>query len=205
MNKKNIAILAVLICLLAAIGLARSRQPVPETADRSHSSSQAMLAPSSQRPAPENVAVPQHVAYGLFFGEMMALRKKAEEMERVGKPAAALRDFDKIRAQLSDTQSQALDKIAADCNDKVVKLNDLARAIIDRERARHPHGKLKEGEQLPLPPKGLKVLEEQRKDTILEARDQLRSAFGEKEFKRFDDFVQQDIAARTKGGPARQN
>lgn len=135
---------------------------------------------------------------------MMAVKKKAEEMERVGRPAGALRNFHKTRAQLNDAQSQALDQIALDCNALVIKLNDQAKRIIDRERARHPQGKLNEGESLPLPPKELKDLDEQRKKTLLDARERLRTALGEKEIKRFDDFLQEDIETRTKGSPTRK-
>lgn len=197
-------ILTTIVAILTAGVLAATRQPAPAQRAAERSAPPAITDAKAEKPEKETSAVPTHVAYGLFFGEMLALKKKADEMERTGRPAAALRDYDKERASLSREQSETLDLIARDCNDKVIRINEEAKRIIDRERARHPHGKLNEGEQVPLPPKSLAVLEEQRENTILEAREQLRTVFGEKEFQRFDDFVHKDIAARTKAGPVRK-
>ena len=148
-----------------------------------------------------NADIPKHVAYGLFFGEMAAFKKKAEENERQGLDGSSFRGHHKQRAGLNDQQAQVLDSIANDCNQAVITLNERARKIINKDRARHPHGRLNEGEPLPLPPDELRTLEDQRTATVLEAREKLRQAFGEKEFRRFDDFVQQDIASRTKAIP----
>jgi hypothetical protein len=204
MKKRQIVILTTILAILAAGVLAGTRQlaPVQPAVDRL--AAPAITEAKVGKPEKGSSEVPTHVTYGLFFGEMLALKKKADEMERSGRPAAALRDYDKRRAGLSDEQSLSLDQIAHDCNDKVIRINEEAKRIIDRERARHPHGKLNDGEQVPLPPKSLGVLEEQREKTILEAREQLRTVFGEKEFQRFDDFIHKDIAARTKSGPARK-
>lgn len=146
-----------------------------------------------------DAGVPKHIAYGLFFGEMMALKKKAAERERQGIKSDAMRDFHKLRAKLSDYESQVLDHVAAECNDKVVKLNDQARVIINRERARHPQGRLRDGESLPIAPQALAELEDHRQQTLLGAREQLKTILGQKDFDRIDTFIQQDIEARTKG------
>jgi hypothetical protein len=204
MQKRQIVILITIFALLAAGVLAASRQPKLAQHAANPSAPQAITVATVEKSERETSEVPTHVAYGLFFGEMLALQRKAEEMELSGRPAAALRDYDKKRASLSDEQSNALDLIARDCNDKVLRINYEAKRIIDRERARHPHGKLNDGEQLPLAPESLKVLEAQRKNTLLDAREQLRTVLGEKEFQRFDDFVHKDIAARTKNGPPRK-
>lgn len=199
--------IAMLICAvaLAVAGVAAARHevsvksavadPAPKPIALASASNPALLSNSVQKDS----EVPKHVVYGLFFGEMLALKKKAEERERKGLESSALRDFSKKRANLNDDQALKLDSIAVDFNDRVVKINDKAKRIIDRERARHPHGKLNDGEALPIPPQALKDLEQERKETLLQAREQVRSAFGENEFKRFDDFIQQDIDARTKG------
>ena len=148
--------------------------------------------------AQKDSGVPKHIVYGLFFGEMLALKKKAEERERQHIESSGLRSFHKERANLNEYQAQSLDLIAVEFNDKVIKINDKAKRIIDRERARHPQGRLKDGEPLPLAPQALTDLEQERKETLLQARERIRSAFGETEFKRFDDFIQQDIEVRTK-------
>ena len=168
---------------------------------RSTAANSVPTAPVNSEPKDKSsqAGVPKHIAYGLFFGEMMALKKKAAEREKQGITGDAMRDFHKVRGKFSDYESAVLDQVASECNDKVVKLNDQARTIINRERARHPHGKLKEGEALPIVPIDLSRLEEKRKQTLLDAREQLRTILGQKDFDRIDTFIQQDIESRTKG------
>lgn len=194
---------ATLICALGlAIGaVAFGWQRVTGKSSITKSAVQATPQNSATNSAPQNADIPKHVAYGLFFGEMAAFKKKAEENERQGLDGSSLRRHHKLRAGLNDQQAQILDSIANDCNEAVIGLNERARKIINKDRARHPHGRLNEGEPLPLPPDELRTLEDQRTTTVLGAREKLRQAFGEKEFRRFDDFVQQDIASRTKAIP----
>ncbi|HEV8430304.1 MAG TPA: hypothetical protein VGQ41_20540 [Pyrinomonadaceae bacterium] len=194
MKNRRIAVLLG-VAMLAGLGLAGTKLGGRSTA--ANSVSQPPLAVNAD--SKESTGVPKHIAYGLFFGEMIALKKKATEREKQGIKSDGMRDFHKVRGKLSDYESQVLDQVASECNDKVVKINDQARATINRERARHPHGRLKDGEPLPLPPAALLQLEEQRKQTLLEAREQLRTILGQKDFDRIDNFIQQDIEARTKG------
>lgn len=159
-------------------------------------------APIAPKDSPvQQTGVPKHIAYGLFFGEMLAFKKKAEERERSGLDGSWFRKHHEESVALNERQRKALELIAADCNATVLGINDKARRIINRDRARHPHGKLREGKTLPIPPPELKYLEEERTATILEAREKLRSAFGEEEFRRLDDFIQEDIASRVKTVP----
>jgi hypothetical protein len=153
---------------------------------------------SDSRDVPAQAGVPTHIAYGLFFGEMLAVKNKAAEREKQGIKSDAMREFHKSRAKLSDYEAIVLDQVASECNEKVIKLNDQARATINRERARHPHGRLKEGESLPMPPATLLQLEEQRKETLLNARERLRTMLGQPDFDRIDNFIQEDIEARVK-------
>jgi vacuolar-type H+-ATPase subunit I/STV1 len=144
--------------------------------------------------------VPEHVVYGLLFREVEAFKRKAEEREHQdhGQDAASLRAHHKRRAKLNDHQDFVLGQIAANCQREVARLDRRAKAIIDAEKARHPFGRLKPGEALPAPPEELGRLERQRTDAVLKARDQLRAALGEEEFRRFDDFARKDGAEKIK-------
>jgi hypothetical protein len=195
MKNRRVAVLLV-IGMLAGLALAGTKFGRRSTAANSVPKPALPTGPANST---TQAGVPKHIAYGLFFGEMLALKKKAAEREKQGIKSDAMRDFHKLRGKLNDYESQVLNEIATECNEKVVKINGQARAMINRERARHPHGRLKEGESLPLVPAELMQMEEQRKQTLLEARERLRTILGQKDFDRVDNFIQQDIEARTKG------
>ena len=197
-NRKTVLLLGVAIVM--AVVFAGTRLSFYSTAAKSAPNSTTSLSAASETSLGQSQgSVPKHVAYGLFFGEMMAFKKKAAERERQGIKSEAMRNFHKSRGALTDYESQVLDQVAAACNEKVVGLNDQARAIINRERARHPHGKLKDGEALPPPPSVLTQLEDRRTQTLLDAREQLRVVLGQKDFDRIDAFIQRHVEARTKG------
>lgn len=144
------------------------------------------------------VEVPKQIVYGILFREMAVYKKKAEEKEAKGENATALRQHHKEKLKLNDEQFVALDRIAAESNRKVEKLDASAKKIIDSFRAQFTDRKLKAGDPVSPPPAELKSLQAQRDATILAAREELRRALGEAEFKRLDDFVQQDISSKLK-------
>jgi hypothetical protein len=205
MNRRSLLIALCLVALMTgalAFGSitsgARSAKPSADGAPAAQVSSQ----PAAARAAAQQPAnVPQHVVYGLLFREVAAFKKKADQMRDRGQDGSALRDFHKQRAKLSDQEAQVLDRVADDCMHALLPLDKQAQALIKADRARHPGGLLQQGEALPLPPAKLKALEQQRRETILNGRDQLRAAMGEAEFQRFDQFVHQDITDRIKPVP----
>lgn len=140
--------------------------------------------------------VPEYVVYGMLFREVNEFGKKAKEKENRGENGSGLRNFHRNKAGLDERQSQALEKIAADCQSEVEVLDQKARKIIRDGRAQHPGGLLAKGETLPVPPAELKNLNEQRVKTILKARDFLRASFGEGEFQRFDKFSKKEAAEK---------
>jgi hypothetical protein len=109
-------------------------------------------------------------------------------------------------ANLDEVQTSQLDQIAKETNDEVEKLNVRARKIIEEIRAKHPDGKLAQGELPPTPPAELGELSAKRRDVILQARERIRSVFGENEFQRFDRFLQERMkpAIRPLGKPGTQ-
>ena len=133
------------------------------------------------------------------------MNKKADDEERQGRNGEQFRKLYKQMARLNDVQTSQLDQIAAETNDAIEKLNVRAMQIIKEVRAKHPDGKLAQGELPPAPPAELGQLSAQRRDVILQARERMRSVFGEGEFQRFDKFLQERMKPAIRrlgnGGP----
>jgi hypothetical protein len=144
----------------------------------------------------QTVTPPEQVIYGLLFREVAAFKKEARDREARGQDASFLRKHHKEHLKLNDDEDAALARIAEETDADVRKTDKEARKLIDKERARHPEGKLKEGEALPAPPEALGTLQRQRDARVLKGRDDLRAAVGEEAFKRLDASVRQDITAK---------
>lgn len=142
---------------------------------------------------PEAADVPEHVVYGQMFRHIKELHKKANDEERQGRDGAHFRKLYKQMARLDDRQAESLDQVAAETNAEVEKLNRRAMKLIGDLRAKHPEGKLAPGEQPPAPPAELAELSAARLARLTEARERLRTLFGEQEFQRFSEFVRQRI------------
>lgn len=175
-----------------------STQPAPQT------TAVVPAVPQSQDSSGQNTAdaqaeaVPDEVIYALLFREVRAFNEKAKAEEQLGNDAAWLRTFHRRQAGLTEEQAGELDRIADKNERSVAKIDEKARKIIDAARARYKNGKLKEDESLPEPPEVLKKLQKQRDSIVLQARDELRTVFGEPEFKRFNDFARKDITSKIK-------
>jgi hypothetical protein len=158
------------------------------------------FAGSTQEP---NAQIPETVIYRQLFRHIDFVKGKAEEKDKNGEDGSALRSFYKRQAKLNDKQTRDLEAIAAECNAAVDKLDKKARKLMDDFRARHPGGKLAEGELPPPPPAELGLLQEERNNTILQARTKLRDAFGQQEFERFNEYVKRGIVPNIK--PVKMN
>lgn len=179
MGKKRLVIFSCLAVLLAgALTLSR------------HTFSKAVLQdlPPPAHPPTHSPTVPDHVVYNFLFHKVVRLREKTRALQaqgRIGhKPYFPLQR----EAGLSDGQATALEAIAFACWQQVARQNEKAQAIIKAFQSRFPEGRIPEGGAPPPPPE-LKALWEERNAIILRARDQLRAAFGEEAFVRFDNYA----------------
>ncbi|MBI4751815.1 MAG: hypothetical protein HY774_25305 [Acidobacteria bacterium] len=137
--------------------------------------------------------IPSQAVYFQLFRQVAALEAKAvESPANADKYRAVYRNL----AGLTDAQNAVLLKTAVDCTRQVNSLDARAKTIIASFRAQFPNGQVPQGKTLPPPPPELLQLQKDRDATILRFRDQLRTAFGEAAFARFDAFVQGNIGSK---------
>jgi hypothetical protein len=187
MSKK---LLGALTCVALAVGVLLLNRPRQITQASAPS-------PPQTRPgtieAPRRSHPPEHVIYRFFFHHLMALKDRAAEVERKGGDGKALRAYYKNKAKLSDSQANNLDQIAADCDREVARLDARAKALINAFRVRASAAHSANGKPLPELPPELKALQQQRDQTILGARQKLRTAMGIEAFRQLDDFIKVDV------------
>lgn len=143
-------------------------------------------------------AIPLRVVYRQLFHHYVALKNKAAELESQGKNGATARHYYKREAKLSDKLERELERVAAKTDKEVEQLDKKAREVINQYRAQYPNGQMKKGETLPPAPPELQALQEEKNKAIMAGRDELRRAFGEDEFNRFEEFVRQNVASKMK-------
>lgn len=148
--------------------------------------------------------MPDSVVYRHLFRHVAALKAKADDSERQGESAEHLRGFFKHKAKLNDEQARTLDEIAARCALGIEAIDERARPIIEAYKAQYPNGQVPHGQLPPPPPDELRQLTRERDELVLGKRDELRSAFGEEAFSRFQEFVKNKIAPNVSPVSARQ-
>jgi hypothetical protein len=145
------------------------------------------------QPAPTPV-IPDLIAYRHLFRHAAAFKKQAEEADKLGKNSASYRAFFKNKADLNEAQARTLDDISSQCDQEIHALDMKAKAIVSAIRAQYPKGQLPHGQRPPAPPTELKSLREARDAIVGRACERLQAAFGDAEFRRFDDYVKHQVA-----------
>jgi hypothetical protein len=138
--------------------------------------------------------LPESVKYWVLFRHLTALEAKAAAVEKRGEDGAPYRSAYRVSAKLTETQAAQLSSIAAECVARVEEKDREALAIIRAARALTPRGRLEKDAVPPEPPAELKLLQRERDELIDTAREDLHRAFGDKEFTRFQGFVDERIA-----------
>jgi hypothetical protein len=147
---------------------------------------------AADKPTEKGVAgpLPETAKYWTVFRHLTALEAKAAEVERRGQDGAPYRAIFRISAKLTEAQASELSSIANDCVARVEEKDREALAIIRAARA----ASRKEGGIPAEPPAELERLQRERDALITEAREELRRTFGDKEFTRFQGFVDEKVA-----------
>ena len=146
---------------------------------------------SAQNSSPK---VPDEVVYRHLFRHVAAFKSKAEETEREGKDARHFRGFFKHKANLSDNEAQTLEQIASQCAAEIKAIDERAKPYIEAYKAQYPNGRVPHGQTPAPPPDELRQMTRERNELVLHKRDELRAAFGEEAFGRFQAFVKNKIA-----------
>lgn len=186
--------------VVALVGLGGSARAGAPPAER-RQASPGRATPRAGSHTPEDAQAtdaPKHVVYGLLFREVASFKKIAREKELKGEDGSFLHRHHKENLKLDDAQAEALRKVAEETDREARKLDREARKIIDKERARHPDGRLRDGESPPPPPAELTALQRQRDAVVMKGREELRAALGDTEFQRFDETVQLEVTKRMK-------
>lgn len=135
--------------------------------------------------------LPESAKYWVLFRHMTTLEAKAAELEKRGQDGSPYRAVFRQGAKLTEAQTARLSSIAADCVTRVEEKDREALAIIRAARTRN--GK-NHRQALPEHPAELERLQRERDALIDAAREDLRRAFGDKEFVRLQEFVDEKIA-----------
>ena len=150
------------------------------------------LAVSAQTTQGQPAVAPDYAVYYGIFHHVAALNQMADAAQKQGQDRSNLRQLVRLRAGLTESQGEALNKISLQCDSDVAAQDAKAKAIIDQFHAQYPPGLINPS----FPPKAPTVLEpmwQARNNVVLAARDQLRSELGDADFAKFDNFL------RTKG------
>src|SRR3990172_4981083 len=113
MRKRQLITLVCVVAVVAgAIGISR-QSATGKSASTARSLPENRQTAPTDLPAQPEMNIPTQVVYGLFFGEILAFQKKAEEMDRQGLDGSFFRDYHKQLMGLSEPQWQILAGIAA--------------------------------------------------------------------------------------------
>ena len=178
-----------LICAVAVGLSALAFHRYPSTLGKTAKSQQPAGPTVGTKESPSPSQAPEHVVYRQFFRHLVALKKRASEVESQGRDGKALRAHYKEKIGLKDKEAALLDEIAIESEREVGKIDKKAQKIINDARNRFPNGRVPAGEQLPPPPPELKSLQRKRDMIVLRGRHRLVTELGSYGFQQVDDFL----------------
>lgn len=187
---KTSALLCVVVLIVAGLAL-NNQLPIRGQATAQQSTTTNTVG-TKQSPSPSQAR--EHIVYRQFFRHVVALKKRAAEMESQGKKGKALRTHYKDKIGLKDKEANLVDEIAAECERETAKVDEKAQRIIELTRARVPNGQVVSTDQIPPPPPELKKLQRQRDMIVMRARHRLASELGAYDFQQVDDFIKLNFA-----------
>lgn len=129
------------------------------------------------------------VVYSAFFQMIVDLENQALELESEGAKGETLRGYVQTQSNLTDDQARKLGVIAAACVEQVAQQDARALEVIQKSQSQFPGGRIPKGSQVPPPSPELKVLQQERDQIILAARDSLSNALGAASFDNVEQFA----------------
>lgn len=131
----------------------------------------------------------EYIAYRHVFAHIYS---EAKAKEKPNQDVNAAIELYRNSVPLSEDEAKVLAKIALETETKTVVIEKQAATIIKRFRGRID-AELKSGKKPSPNPPELQTLQEQRIKTTLQGRDELRKAFGDSTFSRFDKFLKESM------------
>jgi hypothetical protein len=128
-----------------------------------------------------------------MFHHKVLLDRKANAAEKQGQDGSAYRSRYKTFANLSDRESQILDRVAQETFEKVNAQDERAKKVIEAIRSQGPDGTVKPGQSNPEVPEQLKAMQKERDAMILAGITKLRNEFGPERSLYLDQFVKRQI------------
>lgn len=156
---------------------------------------------SAESAAQKDDSFPLSARYGILFRRLAGTQSGNQESNPAAKTAAQhYAELLQHQVPLSDEQTRALIETASECQRQVADVDARARKIIEAFRAQTPRAPDSNGDQQssrPAPPAELAALEKERTSIIIQAREKLRTAFGEETFQRFEKYLTSHGSGRT--------
>jgi hypothetical protein len=136
--------------------------------------------------------VPETVVYAIVFHQAVALKDRADDIDRKGGDGSALRRHMIAKFGLSDQQLLQLNSVAEEFRAEVKDPEERLRASV--ERFRENNAQLPRGSRTLPPPSEAATLLAARDAVILRARDRFHYMVGDEDFARLDQAIKARIA-----------
>jgi hypothetical protein len=144
----------------------------------------------------------EYIAYRHVFAHIYS---ESRDKEKSNQEVNAAIELYRYSVPLSEDEANVLTKIALETETKTLAIEEQAMTIIKRFREKLDAEMKSRKKPSPEPPE-LQTLQQQRVDTTLRGRDELRKAFGDSTFLRFDKFLKEGLNLRIqKAIPSPQN
>jgi hypothetical protein len=136
--------------------------------------------------------VPETVVYAIVFHQTVALKDRADDMDRRGGDGSVFRRHMMAKFGLTDRQLLELNSVAEDFRAEAKDPEDMLRASVERFRERN--AQLPKGSRTLPPPSEAAKLLAARDAVILHARDRFHTMVGDEEFDRLDQAIKSRVA-----------
>ncbi len=197
--RRRLTVMALFMATLSTSAVVFGKRNVNDkrTPDK-HIRVAAARAQDSNLPATRPAPIPEHLTYGFFFNQIIALQQRATGRPDASVIGQVIRTSIEREANLNGAQILALNNIAFACVQQLRQQDARAGQIIAAFRARYPQRIIPPGESPPPPPAELRVLQEERNAIILRARDRLRQVLGEQAFNRLDEILKRSTSSNVR-------
>jgi hypothetical protein len=154
-------------------------------------------AQAAQAANPPQQLPPDSVLFDLLFHRLRTYQQEDERLEMSGK-SRFLEQKATLNYGLTGDEGERLQTVATDYLKVADTLDEKARQIIDKGRAKFPRGEIKVGQTAPPPPAELGDLQRQREEALSAAIGSVQSSLSEASFLGLQQHLRQEAAGNMK-------